>query len=98
LYQAIKTTAQQHSLQHLPKVNIMTTKQFDVTYINPFSGREVTEVEVSANYLSQNDSGETVFRMNDFHPACEVVRVVEVSQARLDAKAAYFARWGTANE
>jgi len=76
----------------------MTTKQFDVTYINPFSGREVTEVEVSANYLSQNDSGETVFRMNDFHPACEVVRVVEVSQARLDAKAAYFARWGTANE
>ena len=76
----------------------MTTKQFDVTYINPFSGREVTEVEVSAKYLRQNDSGETVFRMNAYHPACEVVRVVEVSQARLDAKAAYFPRWGTANE
>ena len=76
----------------------MTNKQFDVTYINPFSGREVTEVEVSAKSLRQNDSGETVFRMNDYHPACEVVRVVEVSQARLDAKAAYFKRFGTACE
>ncbi len=76
----------------------MTTKQFDVTYINPFNGREVTEVEVSSNYLPQNDSGETVFRMNDYYPACEVVRVVEVSQSRLDAKVAYFAKWGTASE
>lgn len=76
----------------------MTSKLFDVKYVNPFSGHEVTEVEVSADRLSQNDSGETVFRYNDFHPACEVVGVVEVSQARLDAKAAYFVRWGTANE
>ena len=76
----------------------MTSKLFDVKYVNPFSGHEVTEVEVSADRLSQNDSGETVFRYNDFHPACEVVGVVEVSQAMLDAKAAYFVRWGTANE
>lgn len=76
----------------------MTSKLFDVKYVNPISGHEVTEVEVSADRLGQNDSGETVFRYNDFHPACEVVGVVEVSQARLDAKAAYFVRWGTANE
>jgi len=76
----------------------MTSKLFDVTYVSPWSGREVTEVEVSADRISQNESGESVFRYNDFHPACEVVRVVEVSQARLHAKELYFARWGTANE
>jgi hypothetical protein len=73
-------------------------KLFDVTYISPFNGREVTEVEVSSEFLVQNESGEVVFRMNDYHPACEVVKTVEVSQARLDAKAAYFKRFGTACE
>ena len=76
----------------------MTKKLFNVKYVNPFSGRETTEVEVSADRLSQNDSGETVFRYNDFHPTCEVVGVVEVSQSKLAAKEAYFVRWGTANE
>tara|TARA_B100002019_G_scaffold172506_1_gene149111 strand:+ start:193 stop:450 length:258 start_codon:yes stop_codon:yes gene_type:complete len=76
--------------------NVM--KQFDVTYICPWNDREVTEIEVSANRIYQNDSGEMVFRYNDHYNACEVVTACEVPQSRLDAKAAYFARFGTANE
>ena len=76
----------------------MTTKQFDVTYINPWNGREVTSVEVSADRIYQNDSGEMVFRYNDFYPDCEVITACEVPQSRLDAKASYFAKWGTASE
>ena len=78
------------------KENVM--KQFDVTYVCPWSGREVTSVEVSANRIYQNDSGEMVFHYNDFYPACEVVTACEVPQSRLDAKAAYFSRFGTACE
>jgi len=78
----------------------MTTKQkqFDVTYVCPFSGREVTAVEVPANSIYQNDSGEMAYRYNDFYPACEVITACEVPQSRLDAKASYFAKYGTANE
>jgi len=39
-----------------------------------------------------------VYHYNDFYPACEVVTACEVPQSRLDAKAAYFAKYGTANE
>ena len=76
--------------------NVM--KCFDVTYVCPFSGREVTAVEVPADFINQNDSGEMVYHYNDFYPACEVVTVCEVPQDRLDAKMAYFKRYGTANE
>jgi hypothetical protein len=78
----------------------MTTKQkqFDVTYVCPWSGRTVRELEVSADRIYQNDSGEMVFRYNDFYPACEVITACEVPQSRLDAKASYFERYGTANE
>lgn len=78
----------------------MTTKQkqFDVTFIQPWNGRPCKAVEVSRDTLSQNDSGETVFRYNHHYNACEVVEVVEVPQSRLDAKAAYFKRFGTACE
>ena len=76
----------------------MTNKQFDVTYVCPWSGREVTSVEVSADRLYQNDSGEMVFRYNDHYNACEVVTACEVSQDRLDAKASYFKQYGTACE
>lgn len=74
------------------------TKQFDVTFIQPWNGRPCKAVEVFANRLRQNDSGETVFSYNDHYNACEVVEVVEVPQSRLDAKAAYFKRFGTACE
>ena len=73
-------------------------KCFDVTYIEPWSGREVTSIEASADQLYQNDSGEMVFRYNDYHNACEVVTVCEVPQSRLDAQAAYFKKYGTACE
>ena len=73
-------------------------KQFDVTYVCPFSGREVTSIEVSADRIYQNDSGEMVYHYNDFYPACEVVTACEVPQDRLDAKMAYFKRYGTACE
>jgi len=73
-------------------------KCFDVTYIEPWTGREVTSMEVSADRIYQNDSGEMVFRYNDYHNACEVVTACEVPQSRLDAKAAYFKRYGTACE
>ena len=73
-------------------------KQFDVTYIEPWTGREVTSIEVSADRVYLSDSGEMVFHYNDFHNACQVVSAVEVPQDRLDAKAAYFKRYGTACE
>ena len=73
-------------------------KQFNVTYIQPWDGREVTSMEVSANRISQNHSGETIYCYNHHYPACEVVSVVEIPQSRLDAKMAYFKRFGTACE
>lgn len=76
----------------------MTNKQFDVTYVCPFNGREVTSIEVSADRIYQNDSGEMVYHYNDFYPACEVVTACEVPQDRIDAKMAYFNRYGTAGE
>jgi hypothetical protein len=80
----------------------MTTKtqqkQFDVTYVSPFNGREVTSREVPANSIYQNDSGEMVYRYNNFYPACEVITACEVPQSRLDAQLAYFTKYGTANE
>ena len=76
----------------------MTNKQFDVKFIQPWNGRPCTAKEVSSDQLSQNDSGETVFRYNDHYNACEVVSVKEVSQSYLAAKAAYFKRYGTACE
>ena len=77
----------------------MTTKQqFNVTYVSPFNGRKVRSLEVSADSIYMADSGEVVYRFNDFYPACEVLEVEEVSQAHLDAKAAYFKKYGTARE
>ena len=73
-------------------------KQVDVTYVQPWNGRKCTSVEVSADRVYLSDSGEMVFRYNDYYNACPVVEVVPVPQSRLDAKAAYFARYGTACE
>lgn len=72
-------------------------KQFDVTYIQPWNGRQCTSKEVPASRLFQNDSGETRYRFNS-HTDCEVVAVKQVSQEYLDAKMAYFKRYGTACE
>ena len=53
-------------------------KKFDVKIVCPIRKREVTHLEVSRDRLSQNDSGETVFRLNEDHPAVEVISVEEV--------------------
>ena len=78
----------------------MTTKQkqFDVKAIDPTTGRPTTFRSVYRNQLRQNEHGETVFRYNDHYDSCEVISVVEVSQAKLDAMASYFDKYGTANE
>mgnify|MGYP003116982533 CR=1 FL=1 len=46
-------------------------KHFDVKIVCPISGREVTHKHVSSDSLRQNDSGETVFRYNDYHDSCK---------------------------
>ena len=76
--------------------NVM--KCFDVTFIQPWNGRTCTSMEVSADRIYQNDSGEMVYRYNDHYNACEVVTACEVPQSRLDAQAAYFNKYGTACE
>ena len=78
----------------------MTTKrkQFDVKAIDPRTGRPCTFKHVSGDQLRQNEHGETVYRFNDHYDSCEVISVVEVPQEKLDAMAAYFKRYGTANE
>ena len=74
------------------------TQQFNVTYVSPFNGRKMRSIEVPADSIYMADSGEIVYRYNDFYPACEVIEVEEVSQELLDAKLAYFTKHGTANE
>lgn len=73
-------------------------KRFDVKAIDPTTGRPTTFRSVSRDQLRQNDSGETVFRYNDHYNSCEVISVAEVPQAKLDAMASYFKKYGTANE
>ena len=53
-------------------------KKFDVKIVCPIRKREVTHLEVSRDRLSQNDSGESVFWLNEDHPAVEVISVEEV--------------------
>ena len=71
---------------------------FEVSYICPDSGGTVTNPDVDADRLSQDENGDTVYFYNRFFPACKVVKVVENSQAYIAAKHAYFEKWGTACE
>jgi len=76
----------------------MTTKEFDVLAIHPTTGRETTFRSVSADSLFTNEHGETRYRYNHHYNDVETINVTEVPQARRDAMAAYFKRYGTANE
>jgi len=76
----------------------MTTKEFDVLAIDPTTGRETRFRDVSADSLFTNEHGETRFRYNHHYNNVETISVTEVPQARRDAMAAYFKRYGTANE
>ena len=53
-------------------------KAFDVKIVCPLNKREVTHLQIRRDRLSQNDSGETVFRLNEDYPAVEVISVKEV--------------------
>ena len=73
-------------------------KQFDVLAIDPTTGRETTFRSVSADSLFTNEHGETRYRYNHHYTDVETISVTEVPQTRRDAMAAYFKRYGTANE
>jgi len=73
-------------------------KCFDVIAIDPCTNRPCTFKHVGRDQLRQNEHGETVFAYNDHYDSCEVISVVEVPQAELDAMASYFKRYGTACE
>lgn len=73
-------------------------KKFDVLAIHPTWNREACFRSVHADRLVTNEHGETYFRFNKFYPAVEVIAAEEISQAKLDAEAAYFKRYGTASE
>ena len=77
----------------------MTTKKhFDVLAIDPTTGRETTFCTVGQDQLFTNEHGETRFRFNHHYNNVETISVTEVPQAKMDAMAAYFKRYGTANE
>jgi hypothetical protein len=72
-----------------------TMKSYNVTIVNPFRNSNETHMTVSADRI---DFDANTFRYNDHYPACEIVAIEEVPQAKLDAMAAYFNRYGTACE
>ena len=77
----------------------MTTKKhFDVLAIDPTTGRETTFRSVSADSLFTNEHGETRYRYNHHYTDVETISVTEVPQAKMDAMARYFEKYGTANE
>ena len=70
-------------------------KSFNITIIEPWSNREVRHLDVPQSQLKDID-GETWF--TGYNEAIEVITAELVSEESQAAKAAYFARWGTANE
>jgi hypothetical protein len=74
---------------------VNTMKSYNVTIIEPWSGREVRHLEVPQDQLKDID-GETWF--TGYNEPIEVITAELVSEESLAAKAAYFERYGTANE
>ena len=70
-------------------------KSYDIRIVEPWSGREVTHRDVPQSQLKDID-GETWF--TGYNEAIEVITAELVSEESQAAKAAYFAKWGTANE
>ena len=52
-------------------------KCFNVTIQDQFSGREITHVQIDACHLSQDEHGQTWFKMNP-QKSVEVIKVREV--------------------
>ena len=75
------------------KVNTM--KSYNITIIEPWSNREVRHLDVPQTQLKDID-GETWF--TGYNEPIEVITAELVSEESQAAKAAYFAKWGTASE
>ena len=75
------------------KGNVM--KSYNITIIEPWSNREVRHLDVPQSQLKDID-GETWF--TGYNEPIEVITAELVSEESQAAKAAYFARFGTANE
>ena len=74
---------------------VNTMKSFNITIIEPWSNREVRHLDVPQSQLKDID-GETWF--TGYNEPIEVITAELVSEESQAAKAAYFAKWGTANE
>ena len=75
------------------KVNTM--KSYDITYIDPWTNREVRHLDVPQSQIKDID-GETWF--TGYNKPIEVITATAISEESQVAKAAYFAKWGTASE
>ena len=74
---------------------VNTMKSYNITIIEPWSNREVRHLDVPQSQLKDVD-GETWF--TGYNEAIEVITAELVSEESQAAKAAYFAKWGTASE
>ena len=70
-------------------------KSYNITIIEPWSGREVRHLEVPASQLKDID-GETWF--TGYQIPIEVITAEPIDMEAQAAKAAYFAKYGTASE
>ena len=75
------------------KVNTM--KSYDITYIDPWSNREVRHLDVPQCQLKDID-GETWY--TGYNKPIEVITATLVDESRHAAMASYFERYGTACE
>ena len=75
------------------KVNTM--KSYDITYIDPWTNREVRHLDVPQTQLKDID-GETWF--TGYNKPIEVITATLVDESRHAAMASYFERYGTACE
>jgi len=70
-------------------------KSFDITYIDPWTNREVNHRDVPQSQLKDID-GETWY--TGYNKPIEVITATLVPESRHAAMASYFAKYGTANE
>ena len=70
-------------------------KSYDITYIDPWTNREVRHLDVPQCQLKDID-GETWY--TGYNKPIEVITATLVSIEREEAAKAYFKRYGTASE
>lgn len=70
-------------------------KSFNITIIDPWTNREVRHLDVPQSQLKDIDV-ETWF--TGYNKPIEVITATAISEESQAAKAAYFAKYGTANE